>query len=191
MHVGILGGSFNPSHKGHCYISQQALNRLGLHQLWWLVTPQNPLKKSSDLLPLTERLNKAQNIVQSHKIKVKLDESLIQPNYSYITIERLLKKHPNYKFYWLIGADNLLNFHMWKNFDRVAHMVNIVVFARNNCFFRAMRSKFAIKYRKYLYVADSYSELKKLPPPFWSFLNIKEINISATEIRAVKIYQNN
>jgi nicotinate-nucleotide adenylyltransferase len=189
MHVGILGGSFNPSHKGHCYISMQALKRLGLDQLWWVVTPQNPLKKSSDLLPLQKRLVKANDIISHNKIKVKLYEKSGQLNYSYLLVERLISKYPSCKFYWLIGADNLLNFHLWKEFDRIAHKVNLVVFPRNNIFIKAMHSRFAIKYHKYLCIANSYNKVKYLPPPFWSFLNIQETNISATQIRALNTYQ--
>ena len=86
MHVGILGGSFNPSHQGHCYISSQALNRLGLDQLWWVITPQNPLKSATELLPLQQRYDYANKIISDKRIKVKIFERSNKCNYSYLLI---------------------------------------------------------------------------------------------------------
>ena len=183
MHIGILGGSFNPAHKGHYYISKQALIKLGLDQVWWAITPHNPFKDKNDLISLDKRVKQASNIVNYHKIKILVCEQSGQVNYSYILINHLLHKYPEHKFYWLIGADNLLNFHFWHKWDWIANNINIVVFPRNNSFPRALYSKFAIKYKDYLYRNANYAHIKSLSAPFWTFLNIKEIDISATEIR--------
>ena len=114
--IGLLGGSFNPPHQGHKYISEIALNQFGLSELWWLVTPQNPLKNKEEYLPLLERMQKAKAITaDNQKIKIKSLEDSEKDNYSHIIIKKLLKENRDKEFIWLMGADNIINFHICYN----------------------------------------------------------------------------
>lgn len=184
MHIGILGGSFNPAHEGHHFISSIILKKLSLNQIWWIVTPSNPNKKQSNPLPLTERQKIASDISKHHKIKVKCLEKAHHINYSYLLIKNLIKKHPKYKFYWLIGEDNLATFHHWNRWNKIAKQINIIVFPRNNNLLRSTHSKFPIRYKQF-FTANS-SLIKYKPAPYWTIIRHKEKDISSSQIRAKK-----
>ncbi len=125
--VGLLGGSFNPAHGGHRRISVAALDRLGLDELWWLVSPQNPLKPRAGMAPLAVRMASAEAIARHPRIKVL---ALADDRYTVDTVRRLQHRHPEYRFIWLIGADNLAEFHRWHDWRGLARAVPIAVFAR-------------------------------------------------------------
>ena len=137
--IGLLGGSFDPPHRGHIYISLEAKKFLSLKEIWWLVTPQNPLKISS---PATyeQRLKNCRKIVKNHPILIKEIEKKINSKYSFYTIEYLHQHYSNIKFYWLMGADNLINFHRWKNWRQFFNQISIVVFKRHGYNSAALKS---------------------------------------------------
>ena len=142
-HVGILGGSFDPPHRGHIYISLEAKKILSLDQVWWLVTPQNPLKI---IKPATyeERVNNCHDILKTHPILLKEIEKKINSKYSYYTIKYLRHRYSNIKFYWLMGADNLVNFHKWQNWKQFFNQISIVIFRRhgyNNAALKSIASR--------------------------------------------------
>lgn len=129
MKVGLLGGSFNPAHYGHVYISKLALKKLGLKQIWWIPTKQNPFKNKESYQEFNQRFAQSVRINQNNrKIKVKFFPEI----YSFDLINKLQKKFPQHEFFWLMGADNLPNFHRWKNFNKIIQKIKIVVFSRNN-----------------------------------------------------------
>lgn len=167
MKIGLLGGSFNPPHQGHIYISLEAKKRTKLDQVWWLPAKQNPFKKETD--NFTARFLKCQQITQKHRqILVKSDESRIASCYSFDLLSLITKRYSKHQFYWLIGADNLIKFHLWQNWRRIIKLVPIIVCDRDNFFHKAVRSK-------------SFLYAKKLNHIY--FLKIKPYSISSTQLR--------
>ena len=146
MKIGLLGGSFNPAHSGHLHISKIALAKLGLTQLWWLVSPQNPLKSTDDMMDFTLRYDHALAIANHPKIKVSAIEAEFQTQYTADTIARLRQKDPRYKFVWIMGADNLIQLPQWKKWEEICQQVPIHVFDRDEYFFKAMAGKAIAKH---------------------------------------------
>ena len=136
--VGILGGSFNPAHDGHLYISQCALKSLGLDQVWWLVTPQNPLKPTDGMAPFEERYIKAQQFVTDPRIIVSDFEARVGTQFTVDALELLLKDNIQTRFVWLMGADNLLEAHRWSRWTSIFNTVPIAVLARPHLFFKGV-----------------------------------------------------
>ena len=127
--IGLLGGSFDPPHKGHLYISLEAKKILKLDEIWWLVTPQNPLKINQPA-SYKDRVKNCKLIAKKHPIKIKEIEKKINSRFSYETIKYLNGHYKNIKFFWLMGADNLINFHKWQNAKKIFQEIPIVVFRR-------------------------------------------------------------
>jgi nicotinate-nucleotide adenylyltransferase len=128
--VGLLGGSFNPAHEGHRHISLEAMKRLGLDAVWWLVSPQNPLKSAKDMAPQSVRLIKAAQIEAHPQIFATNVEAHFDTQYTVDTLARLQKHHPNVRFIFLMGADSLDSFHRWKNWRRLAAIMPIAILPR-------------------------------------------------------------
>lgn len=148
--IGLLGGSFNPAHRGHLHITLYALNRLGFDEVWWLVSPKNPLKDAASLAVYEQRLASARAVAAADKrIKVLDIESRLRTRYTYQTIEALRLRFPAAQFVWMMGADNLAQFHRWKLWGRVLAMVPVVVFDRAPYSHRALRSKTASRMRQF------------------------------------------
>ena len=125
--IGLLGGSFNPAHGAHRRISVGALERLGLDELWWLVSPQNPLKATAGMAPLAARVASAKAAARHPRIRVL---ALAEDRYTVDTVAALRRAHPDKRFIWLMGADNLAQFDRWRDWRRLARTVPIAVFAR-------------------------------------------------------------
>ena len=180
--IGLLGGSFDPPHKGHLYISLEAKKILKLDEIWWLVTPQNPLKINKPA-SYYERLRNCKLIVKNQPIKVKEIEKKINSKYSYQTIKYLNAHYKNLNFFWLMGADNLINFHKWQNAHRIFNEIPIVVFRRYGYNNKALKSNIANFYKNFRINSKNIliSNFKKTPA--WTIIQNKEIKISSTEIR--------
>tara|TARA_B100001250_G_C19455886_1_gene638011 strand:+ start:59 stop:640 length:582 start_codon:yes stop_codon:yes gene_type:complete len=180
--IGLLGGSFDPPHKGHLFISMEAKKMLKLDEVWWLVTPQNPHKISK---PATykERVKNCNSITRNFPIKITEIEKQINSNYSYKTINYILNHYKNIKFFWLMGSDNLINFHNWQNWHEIFDNMSIVIFKRHGYNNKALKSIASQKYKnsKISKFAIDAQDFIKLPS--WSFIANKEIKISSTEIR--------
>ena len=139
MKVGLLGGSFNPAHDGHLHISKIALQKLGLRQLWWLVSPQNPLKSTDDMADFAIRYDHACKVAEKNpSIKVLGIEDELGTVYTSDTIRRLHLKFPQHEFAWLMGADNLVQLPRWKHWEEICEQVDIHVFDRNEYLYEAM-----------------------------------------------------
>ena len=181
-HIGLLGGSFDPPHRGHLYISIEAKKIFSLEEIWWLITPQNPLKISK---PATynERFNNCNNITKGTPIIIKEIEKKINSQYTYQTLNYLLKKYTRIKFYWLMGADNLINFHKWQHWRQIFNEISVVIFKRHGYNNRALNSitskTFATAQIKSLHL---HQELFQILPS-WAWVNNREIKISSSEIR--------
>lgn len=130
MKIGLLGGSFNPAHQGHIHISELALQKLGLNQVWWVPTAQNPLKKPVTT-PYKKRLEDCLEITKNHpKIKVKNFEKY--SIFTYDLVEKVKAQYPQVQFYFIAGADILPQFRQWKNHKRLLKMIKFAIFSRNS-----------------------------------------------------------
>ncbi len=140
--IGLLGGSFNPAHEGHLHISEIARKKLGLDQVWWLVSPQNPLKEKSGMMPFEERFESARKIAGSNpKIIISDIESRLNTIYTSDTLKRLKQKYPRHKFFWLMGTDNLIQLPKWKNWEEIFEYAEVHVFDRANASYGAIKGK--------------------------------------------------
>ena len=128
--IGLLGGSFNPAHKAHRAISLAAIDALGLDEVWWLVSPGNPLKDSAGMAPHDVRLAAARAMARRARIRPSDIEARLGTVYTVDTIAALIRRYPNHRFVWLMGGDNLAQFHRWRNWRAIAREVPIAVIAR-------------------------------------------------------------
>lgn len=132
MKIGLLGGSFNPAHEGHLYVSNKALEILKLDEIWWIVANQNPLKSKSDMASFEERFASAKKITKkNNKIIISDFEKKHNLQYSYDVISKLQKEFIKNKFVWLMGADNLLQFKKWHNWQNILNAIPIAILNRN------------------------------------------------------------
>lgn len=174
--IGLFGGSFNPTHDGHVYVSQQAIKRLGLDQLWWLVSPCNPLKNKAELLGDSERLSQAQlSTKKNPAIKITLLEQLFGCNYTVETLKNIKKIYPQTTFYWIMGADNLACFAQWHRWQEIAELAHIIVVDRGKFKYKAFFSKPSSFMRRKQQKNPKNSQI--------SFLSVKKHPASATAIR--------
>ncbi|WP_341712027.1 nicotinate-nucleotide adenylyltransferase [Erythrobacter sp.] len=128
--IGLLGGSFNPAHNGHRRVSLFAQRALGLREVWWLVSPGNPLKPSDDMAPLARRYSSAVQQARRAPIRATAIERELGTRYTVDTLRALRKRYPAYDFLWLMGADNLAQFHRWRDWRGIARTMPIAVIAR-------------------------------------------------------------
>lgn len=128
MKIGLFGGSFDPAHEGHAHVAETALKRLGLDRVWWLVSPQNPLKAKSS--PFAKRMASAQAQAHGRRMQVTDIEQQLGVSYTYQTLRRLKRLYPGVQFFLIMGADNLASFRRWRNWREVADAVPIVVVSR-------------------------------------------------------------
>ena len=180
--IGLLGGSFDPPHKGHLYISLEAKKILKLDDIWWLVTPQNPLKANQPA-SYSDRIKNCKLIIKNKPIKIKEVEKKINSKFSYQTIKYLNNHYRNINFFWLMGADNLINFHKWQNADKIFNEIPIVVFRRYGYNNKALKS-YTSNFYKHFKLSNKnllIENFKQLPA--WTIIKNKEIRISSTEIR--------
>ncbi|MBA2467763.1 MAG: nicotinate-nucleotide adenylyltransferase [Sphingomonas sp.] len=128
--VGLLGGSFNPAHRGHRRISLAAIEALGLDEVWWLVSPGNPLKPAKDMAPFEARFASARRIARRAPIRVSDFEAREGTRFTIDTLSALLSRHPRHRFVWLMGADTIASFHQWKSWREIVRRLPIAVIAR-------------------------------------------------------------
>ncbi len=128
--IGLLGGSFNPAHGGHRVISLFAHAALGLDEVWWLVSPGNPLKPAAGMAPLPARLARAQAMARRAPIRATAIEAEMGTRYTVDTLRALVRRYPRHRFIWLMGGDNLAQFGQWKNWRGIARIMPIAVIAR-------------------------------------------------------------
>jgi len=183
MRIGLLGGSFNPPHQAHRAISRFALTRLQLDRVWWLVTPGNPLKENGNLHELGERMQAAREVADDPRIEVSCLESVIRTRYTIDTINTLRRRFPGLRFVWIMGADNLAQFHRWQDWRRIAAQVPMAVIDRPPQSFRALASPAAQALSRYRLPDDKAALLADRPAPAWVFLTGLKLNLSSTGLR--------
>ena len=182
--IGLLGGSFNPAHEGHRHISLLALKRLRLDEVWWMVTPQNPLKHANDTAPFEERLKAARRIARHPRIRVTDIERRLGTSHTAESLALILPRFPKARFVWLMGADNLLQISEWKDWPRIFRLVPIAVFARPPYSKLALVARSARVFAEFRVSEPRARSIAILLPPAWVFLHIRPHAGSATRIRA-------
>ncbi|MCE7795121.1 nicotinate-nucleotide adenylyltransferase [Sphingobium sufflavum] len=128
--VGLMGGSFNPAHGGHRFIALETIRALGLDEVWWLVSPGNPLKDRADMAPLAARYASAFAMARRARIRPTVIERDLGTRYTIDTLRALRQRYPHIRFIWIMGADNLRQFQHWKNWRGIAQTMAIAVIAR-------------------------------------------------------------
>ncbi len=181
--IGILGGSFNPAHAGHLHISRQALNLLKLDEVWWLVSPQNPLKPIEGMAPLEDRLKSARALAQGPDIWASDMETDLGTQYTADTLKALKGRFVGHRFVWIMGADNLIEIAHWNDWTTVFETVPVAVLARPAYSFRALVSTAAKRFARYRIRETRAAGLADSKPPAWVFLHIPLSPASATMIR--------
>ena len=167
IRVGILGGTFDPPHKGHLYISKVALKKLRLNKLLWIIKKKNPLKKKP-YLKIEKRIKLSKKITSNEKkIFVKYFDNKIKSNNTFDLLNYLKKKQKKIKLYFLIGADNLVKFHRWNNWKKIPELAKIVIFPRGN----------------HLIHKNKYIVTKRFKKNDLIYINSKKVNISSSLIR--------
>ncbi len=180
--VGLLGGSFNPAHAGHIHISEYALRKLGIDEVWWLVSPQNPLKPVDGMGDYMERYEFAKNITRKNRhIYVSNIEKLINTQYTYQSLSELKKRYPGTDFIWLMGADNLAGFHLWQHWQSILKMMPVVVFDRSPYSFTSISSKTYQRMRRFLLNNKNLAFNRKIPS--LRFIHMQRDPNSSTDIR--------
>ncbi|NBC32016.1 MAG: nicotinate-nucleotide adenylyltransferase [Alphaproteobacteria bacterium] len=181
--VGLLGGSFNPAHDGHRHISVEALKRLQLDRVWWLVSPQNPLKPVHDMAPLAERLARARAVADHPRIVVTAIERRLGARYTADTLAALSRAYAETRFVWIMGADNMIQIRKWRHWQQIFHTVPIAIFVRPSYSFGAIGSPAAHRFARHRVAMARAGELADLPPPAWCFLHVRAHPASATALR--------
>ncbi len=181
LKVGLLGGSFNPAHPGHRHISLIALRRLGLDQVWWLVSPQNPLKPSAGMASLERRLEAAREVGAHPRIHVGDIESRLGTRYSVDTLRALKRRCPRHRFVWLMGADNLAQLPRWRNWTGLMSLVPVAVFDRAPYSYGALAGQAARRFGGCR--VRTPGMLIRMRPPAWCFLRERLEASSATALR--------
>lgn len=182
--VGLFGGSFNPPHEGHQLVAEIALRRLRLQQLWWMVTPGNPLKSRSQLAPLAERLRQSEMLASDPRIKVTAFEQGLGTSYTASTLDYVKARNPGVHFIWIMGADNLAGFHRWQRWQKIATTFPIAVIDRPGATLSYLSSKMARTYDFARVDEDDAGVLWKKNAPAWTFIHGPRSTLSSTALRA-------
>jgi nicotinate-nucleotide adenylyltransferase len=181
--IGLVGGSFNPPHMAHRIISQVALKRLGLDRVWWIVTPGNPLKSRTDLLPLGERVTLARAMAADGRIVVTDVEKHLASSFTAGTLAHLVMRHPETRFVWVMGADCLAGFHRWKQWRDIFRTMPIAVVDRPGWRLPGLASPAARAFASRRIPEGAAMCLADVEPPCWAMLTSPLMAISSTEIR--------
>lgn len=190
MVIGLLGGSFDPPHAGHVHISREALKRFGLDQVWWLVSPGNPLKKKGPA-PLEDRMSACRTMLDHPRIAVSDFEAQAGTRFTAETLARLQTARPGVRFVWLMGADNLAQLDQWQDWREIMERVPLGVLARPDQRISARTSMAARVYRQARLKGRACRLLGRKEAPVWCFVNVPMRGISSTELRATGDWRRN
>lgn len=181
--VGLLGGSFDPAHIGHLHLSLQALRRFGLDHMWWMVSPQNPLKTRVPA-GTQDRMMAARALLQTPRITVTNVEDHLGTQYTAETLYRLQDLYPTTRFVWVMGADNLVQIDQWHDWRGIFENFSIGVMARPKSRLLALRSKAARAFHSTRLPSHQSRALGRSATPRWCFVNMPLQHVSSTQIRA-------
>jgi nicotinate-nucleotide adenylyltransferase len=183
MRVGLLGGSFNPPHEGHVLITRLALRRLRLDRVWWLVTPGNPLKSQDELAGLQKRMESARRLVAGPRVVITDIEAQIGSRYTYETLAWIKRRAPSVHFVWIMGADNLRQFHLWRHWRSIADLVPIVVVDRPGSTLKAISSPAGAALSRFRAPEADAARFAAKQAPALLFLHGRRSSLSSTALR--------
>ncbi|TDL79783.1 nicotinate-nucleotide adenylyltransferase [Palleronia sediminis] len=181
--IGLLGGSFDPAHAGHVAVTRAALARLGLDRVWWLVSPGNPLKRDPPA-DLERRLTCARAVMMHPRVEITALETRLGTRRTAETVPALIRRYPGVRFVWLMGADNLVEFHKWDDWRRIVSLVPIAVLARPGQGLAAQRAVAARVMARARLPQHAARLLARSDPPAWVFLDMPLRDESSTRLRA-------
>lgn len=180
MRIGLFGGTFNPAHAGHAHVANEALKRLGLHQVWWLVTPQNPLKPQARPLPL--RMASAAAMTEGPRHIVTAIETTLGTRYTADTLKALRRHYPRVKFIWVTGADALGTLERWRNWEDILQNTPMLVISRPGC---GARDRFCKPLRRFSGALCPVGRLRiGQTAPAISYVPARFVALSSTRLRA-------
>lgn len=182
--IGIMGGSFNPPHAGHRIAAEAAMKRLGLDQLWWLITPGNPLKSRNGLSALDGRMASVRQFAVGPKMKVTSFERELGTSFTAATLAYLKRRHPGVRFVWVMGADNLAFFDRWQHWRSIADLMPIAVVDRPGWRLRGLSSPAALALSRWRIPESEAHGLAARKPPAWVLLTIRLSDLSSTALRS-------
>ncbi|MET3585531.1 nicotinate-nucleotide adenylyltransferase [Pseudorhizobium tarimense] len=186
MIVGLFGGSFNPPHEGHLLVAEIALRRLGLDQLWWMVTPGNPLKNPMDLAPLSSRIAMSEQLARNPRIKVTAFEKTLGSPYTALTLAHVKSRNPGVHFIWIMGADGLRTFHRWQRWRSIVSTFPIAVIDRPGSTLSFLSSKMTRSFEWARVDEDDAGILWRKPAPAWTFVHGPRSALSSTSLRQAR-----
>lgn len=181
--IGLLGGSFDPPHRGHVHVTETALRSFGLDAVWWLVSPGNPLKKTGPA-PMARRLAAARAVMRHPRVVVTDAEARLGTRVTADTLQRLIALYPGVRFTWLMGADNLASIHKWERWPAIFARVPVGVIARPGDPIWARTAHAARRFRKARVKEAEAGLLGSRRPPAWCYLRGPQVAMSSTAIRA-------
>jgi nicotinate-nucleotide adenylyltransferase len=181
--IGLFGGSFNPAHRGHVMVARFALKHLQLDWVWWLVSPQNPLKDKSETGEYGQRLAYTRRIARHPRFIVTDLEHQITSKNTAQTLAALGNTFKQAKFVWIMGADSFANLHHWHHWQDIAQTLPLAVLARPGYSIRALRGTAALRHASNRVSAENARSLVKRRPPAWVFLAMPLRKESSTAIR--------
>ena len=185
--IGLMGGSFDPPHSGHAHVIATVQRALNLDRVWVLVSPGNPLKKTQTAL--TDRLGAARRRLGGPRVKVSAIESQLGTRYTIHLLRRLKRLAPHARFVWIMGGDNLRDFHRWKDWRQIAALVPVVVVSRPGAMPKAGLSRFAQQFAQHRLPPAAAATLARHTPPVWIYLTAPLDPVSSTELRAELVSQ--
>ena len=183
--IGLLGGSFNPAHRGHRRMSLAAMEALGLDELWWLVSPGNPLKPAQGMAPYSARLASAREMARGTRIRVSSIESRLGTRFTIDTVTAIVRRYPTDRFIWLMGTDTLPLFHQWKDWRRLARTIPIAVMSRPGYGGDARAARAMGWLRWFVHPAATARRWTNWSAPAISLLRLPPDPTSATRLRAL------
>jgi nicotinate-nucleotide adenylyltransferase len=186
MQVGLFGGSFNPPHAGHALVAEIALRTLALDQLWWMVTPGNPLKSGRELATLAQRIAMSEKVARDPRIKVTAFEAAYRVRYTADTLALVRARNREVDFVWIMGADNLAQFHRWQRWREIAMTMPIAVIDRPGSTLSFVSSVFAKTFDHARIDERDAGRLARRRPPAWTFIHGPRSSLSSTAIRAAR-----
>jgi nicotinate-nucleotide adenylyltransferase len=186
MRIGLFGGTFDPPHRAHREATLLALKRLQLDRIWWLVTPGNPLKDTSGLAPLAQRIAAAESLTRDPRIEVTGFEADLGARYSYETVAYLRTRCPEVRFVWIMGADNLRSFHRWQKWQSIARLVPIAVIDRLGPSLYSLGGVAGQAMARARIPESDARSLADRRPPAWVFLHGLKSPLSSTALRAAR-----
>ena len=182
--IGIMGGTFNPPHAGHAIVAETALKRLGLDQVWWVVTPGNPLKSTNGLEPQSVRLAASRLIARGPRMMITGFEASLGTSYTAATLAFLKRRYPGVRFVWVMGADNLASIHRWQDWQTIFDTMPIAVVDRPGWRLKALASLPAQRYGAARIPERRSGLLVSLGAPAWTFLTSRLSPLSSTQLRS-------